>query len=80
MRGRMLRIMSLSQPLLVSEQRRSLAILADNLSAREGIAAQKSRHADSERKEEQDTTDGESEDPLQLQDGQLAKELADTGS
>lgn len=65
--------------LLISQQRRPLAVFADNLSTWEGIATQKARHTDSQGKQEEHASDGEGEDPLQLQDGQLAQELANTG-
>lgn len=57
---------TIPQPLLIREQRRPLAILADNLSSREGITTQQSRHAHSKRKHEQQAADRKGKDPLQL--------------
>ena len=64
--------------LLISQQRRPLPILTHNLSPGERIAAQQSRHADSQREYEEQPANREGEDPLQLQDRQLAEELSNT--
>ena len=64
--------------LLIRQQRRPLPILAHNLSPGERIAAQQSRDADCKREHEEQPANREGEDPLQLQDGQLAEELAHT--
>jgi hypothetical protein len=50
--------------LLISQQGSPLAVLANDLSSREGVASQESRHTDGEREDEQEAADGESEDPL----------------
>jgi hypothetical protein len=65
--------------LLIGQQGRTLTVLADNLTTGEGIATQESRHADRKREDEQKTADGESEDPLELEEVRACKELADAG-
>lgn len=59
-------IASLFRPLLISQQRRPLAVLANDLSTREWIAAEQSRYTDRKRKNKEDAADGERKDPLQL--------------
>lgn len=65
--------------LLVGKQRSTLAILLNDLAALEGITAEKTRNADRQREDEQDTTDREGEDPLELKDRYLGEELAHSG-
>ena len=64
---------------LISQQRCPLTVLANNLSAREGIPAQKSRNTNRKRQNKKDAADSKRENPLQLQNRQLAQELADAG-
>jgi len=66
------------QPLLVSEQRSPLAIFADDLSSREGVTAKQSRNANSQAQDEEQPTNRERKDPLQLQDRKFAQELTNT--
>lgn len=62
---------ALAPPLLIArQQRRPLAILADNPSARKLLVAQEARQADAQR-------DGE--DTLQRQPGKVVRELAKSG-
>lgn len=65
--------------LVVSQQRRALTLLIDNLATREGIAAQKPRHTNRKRKQEEQTANGKGKDPLKLEDVRLGRELADSG-
>ena len=62
--------------LLVSKQRSTLAILLNDLAALEGVIAETDRNGGNE----QDTTDREGEDPLELKDRYLGEELANSGS
>jgi hypothetical protein len=56
--------------LLISEQRRPLAILADNLAPGEDILpTQQTRQSNQDREDEQDAANGECEDPLELENG-----------
>jgi hypothetical protein len=65
--------------LLIGQQGRTLTILADNLATGEGVASKKTRHADRKREDEQEATDGEGEDPLELEEVRACEELADAG-
>jgi hypothetical protein len=66
--------------LLVSKQRSTLAILLNDLAALEGVTAEKTRNTDRKREDEQNSTDREGKDPLELKDRYLRKELANSGS
>ena len=67
-----------SNNLLVSQQRRPLAVFADNLASRERITAHEAWHTDGQREDKEDGTNCEGEDPLKLENGKLGEELADT--
>jgi hypothetical protein len=64
--------------LLIGEQRRPLAVFADNLSSRKGVTTEQSRNANRKTQNEEQTADRKRKNPLQLQDGQLAQELSHT--
>jgi hypothetical protein len=66
--------------LLISQQWRTLTVLADNLSTGEGIATKKTWDTNSGGQQEEQTTNSECEDPLQLQDMWSREELANSGS
>lgn len=64
--------------LLVSEQRSTLAVLIDNLSTGEQlITTNKTGKSDKGGQNKEETTDGESEDPLES--GKVGKHLTDSG-
>jgi hypothetical protein len=65
--------------LVIGQQGCSLSILADDLATREGITSQQARHAYSEREQEEKTANGESEDPLKLEEMRASKELSNAG-
>jgi hypothetical protein len=76
-----LAILRLEVPrLLVSKQRSTLAVLLNDLAALEGITAEKTGNTDRKREDEQDSTDREGEDPLELKDRYLGEELAHSSS
>lgn len=66
--------------LLISQQGRAFAVFVNNGAAREGIAvAEETGHADCEGEDEEESADGEGEDPLELEDVGLGEELAHAG-
>lgn len=66
--------------LIVRQQRCPLLILTDNLSPGKRIAAEKAWEPNSQGEQEQQASNRKSEDPLELQEMRLSKELADAGS
>jgi Ulp1 family protease len=66
--------------LVIRQQRRTLLVLAHNLSTGEGITSQQSRHTNRNRQHEQQPRDREGEDVLQLQNMRACKHLSETRS
>lgn len=65
--------------LLIRQQRRSLPVLAHNRTPTEHVlTAHESGQCDNSRTDEEDSANGEGEDPLELEDGHFCEELADT--
>lgn len=64
--------------LVIRQQRRPLTVLIDNLASWEGITAKKTRNTHRKRDDEEQGTDGEGEDPLELEEMRLSCDLADT--
>lgn len=65
------------QSLFVGKQRSAFTVLLDDLSTLEGITAKETRDPNGEGQNEQEATDGESEDPLELENGNFGEELTD---
>jgi len=75
----MLHLIPSHHRLVISQQRCPLPILADDLATRERIASKQTGHADSKREQEEQTTNCESKDPLELEQMRAGKELSNAG-